>query len=151
MSKERDEVIDMILFLDFDGVLHPIYNRPTGTDFSKLPLLEDWLRNYPHVNVVISSSWREVMDLEDLQHIFSRDIRHRVIDKCPIIPSDQATEHWRHAEIMAWIENAKYAGPWLALDDAVDAFQEDCYQLVICESEIGIDDSVIQELTNRSR
>jgi hypothetical protein len=47
----------MILFLDFDGVLHAAGNTPGGLDnFKKLPLLEAWLREHDHVNVVISSS-----------------------------------------------------------------------------------------------
>ncbi len=44
----------MILFLDFDGVLHPVNNYVGGkTDFRRLPLLEDWLREYQEVHVVI--------------------------------------------------------------------------------------------------
>ena len=52
----------MILFLDFDGVLHPegedhILNG--GADFCFLPRLETLLREFPFVKIVISSSWRE--------------------------------------------------------------------------------------------
>ena len=52
----------LILFLDFDGVLHPegedhILNG--GADFCFLPRLEALLREFPWVKIVISSSWRE--------------------------------------------------------------------------------------------
>ena len=45
----------MILFLDFDGVLHPegedhILNG--GVDFCFLPRLEALLREFPHVKIV---------------------------------------------------------------------------------------------------
>lgn len=140
----------MILFLDFDGVCHPVGKR-TGdeTTFANLPLLEDWLRTNTHVNVVISSSWREMMDLEVLQHIFSEDLHSRIIDKCPIALSEPEPEFWRHAEIMAWINLNQYAGNWLALDDTSYEFPPEFAQLVLCDREIGIDESIIKELTTR--
>ena len=46
--------MNSILFLDFDGVLHP-GNRGT---FERAPMLEMWLLKHPEVDVVISSSWR---------------------------------------------------------------------------------------------
>ncbi|MBC7751144.1 MAG: hypothetical protein H7Z73_05415 [Candidatus Saccharibacteria bacterium] len=139
----------MILFLDFDGVLHPIYNRRTSTDFSNLPRLEDWLRFNKNIEIVISSSWREVMDIDVLKHIFAKDLRDRVIGKCPILPAKTEPLFWRHAEIVAWITQENYTGKWIALDDMENAFPADCSQLVLCDQEIGIDDEVINELTRR--
>lgn len=140
----------MILFLDFDGVLHPVGKRTGGeTTFANLPLLEEWLRANKHVNVVISSSWREVMDLEILQHIFSEDLHSRVIDACPIVPSEPDPEFCRHAEIMAWIKKNNYQGNWLALDDTGYEFPPEFPQLVLCDREIGIDKAIIEELTAR--
>jgi hypothetical protein len=48
----------MILFLDFDGVLHPAPQPGQGGEerFISLPLLEKVLRALPHVDVVISSA-----------------------------------------------------------------------------------------------
>ena len=140
----------MILFLDFDGVLHPVGKRTGGeTNFANLLLLEEWLRANKHVNVVISSSWRAVMDLEVLQHIFSEDLRSRIIDACPEIAREPEPEFWRHAEIMAWINLNHYSGQWLALDDAGYEFPPEFPQLVVCDREIGIDESIIKELTTR--
>jgi len=50
-----------VLFLDFDGVLHPQGGGAAGPRFSQLPLLEAWLREPDHarVGIVISSTWRE--------------------------------------------------------------------------------------------
>ena len=64
----------MILFLDFDGVLYPegedhILNG--GTDFCSLPRLETLLREFPHVGIVISSSWREQVLYKTLLQSFS--------------------------------------------------------------------------------
>ncbi len=56
----------MILFLDFDGVLHPdgvylVKGRPVlraeGALFMWAPLLADALKNYPAVQIVLSTGW----------------------------------------------------------------------------------------------
>ena len=46
----------MILFLDFDGVLHP--NSDDSEHFSCAPLLWELLRRHPDVRVVLSTGWR---------------------------------------------------------------------------------------------
>ena len=138
----------MILFLDFDGVLHSALNAAGHPDdFNKLPLLENWLRQYPEVDVVISSSWREIKRMEALREIFSEDLRQRVVDKCPIIPINEETNYYRYEEILTWIKLIKYDGLWLALDDAAHEFPPFFDRLVVCQKNIGIDDSVIKKLT----
>jgi hypothetical protein len=138
----------MILFLDFDGVLHSALNAAGHPDdFNKLPLLENWLREYPEVDVVISSSWREIKRMEALREIFSEDLRQRVVDKCPIIPINEETNYYRYEEILTWIKLIKYDGLWLALDDAAHEFPPFFDRLVVCQKNIGIDDSVIKKLT----
>jgi len=60
----------MILFLDFDGVLHPM-NRATGV-FSLLPHFEQVMRDYPGVDIVVSSTWRETYSIEELRSVFPK-------------------------------------------------------------------------------
>lgn len=140
----------MILFLDFDGVLHAIGKHVFGDQkFSKLPLLEDWLRTHPEINVVISSSWRDTMSVEKLESFFSADIRPRIIDKCPQLPWEPEPEFWRYEEIMAWIKQTNYQGKWLALDDAVHEFPPNFDLLVVCDHEVALDQRVLKELTDR--
>ncbi|MFD2270984.1 HAD domain-containing protein [Undibacterium arcticum] len=64
----------MILFLDFDGVLHPD-PCDEGERFSRLPAFEALMRDFPAVEIVVSSSWRVARTLDDLRAFF-RD-RHR--------------------------------------------------------------------------
>lgn len=67
----------MILFLDFDGVLHPFFPRRDRSDeenqlFGYLPRLEVVLREFPGWKVVITSSWRENRPWENvIQAYFS--------------------------------------------------------------------------------
>jgi hypothetical protein len=141
----------MILFLDFDGVLHPegeehILNG--GTDFCLLPRLEALLREFPHVRIVISSSWREQLAYRTLLKPFSDDIRVRIIGATP--PREFGLPHpfaHREGEILAWLQlHDAVDEPWVALDDAAWQFDEYKDHLVVCGSFIGFDDKASAEL-----
>src|SRR5262249_45373950 len=72
----------LILFLDFDGSSPE--KSPTETKFCRLPLLEAWLRLRLVVDVVISSSWREVHRFEELVGLFAPDLQGRVVGCTPL-------------------------------------------------------------------
>ena len=112
----------MIIFLDFDGVLHSTlaYDHE---GFFYVPDLEKVLRDFPLVQIVISSSWRYHESLEQLKEHFSPDIAERIIG---VTPSLQPTwqEHARFKEIMAWITDNDYKGDWLAIDDQYSEFPQ---------------------------
>ena len=59
----------MIIFLDFDGVLHAHYG-PHSERFCFLQRFESLIREYPSAQIVISSSWQLTHDL-----FFSPDIQ----------------------------------------------------------------------------
>ena len=74
----------MILFLDFDGVLHPQYEHepvPTELAFCHLARFEALMRKFPSVEIVISSTWREQFSMEVLRAKFSTDIAARIIGR----------------------------------------------------------------------
>jgi hypothetical protein len=135
----------MILFLDFDGVLHPDGFRYPVKDFRYfhlLPRLEGLLRQHPNVRIVISSLWRLRMEVPQLREIFSPDIRNRVIDTTPLpLRYDDAIYilDFREREIVRWLEaNGGIDQPWVALDDA--PFLHYLDRLVPCNSLVGFDD-----------
>lgn len=142
----------MILFLDFDGVLHPV-SAKVADCFSHLPRLEKVLREFPHVQVVISSMWR-ADGIDFCRKYFSDDIKQRVIDLTPF--SDEPANKFgpfylawtRHKEIMTWIERNDYKGPWMALDDDWRGFPKGCPQLLWCESEDAFDAAAEAKLRN---
>ncbi|MES2730000.1 MAG: HAD domain-containing protein [Pseudomonadota bacterium] len=146
---------EMILFLDFDGVLHPIPTKDRNL-LCHVPRLEGVLRDFPYIQVVVSSLWRASHDLEGLRHYFSEDIRPRIIGMTPFTEtpaymsdSDFILGVVRYKEILLWIEQNKYEGPWLALDDAWREFPDPCEQLIRCETEIGFDSHVESMLVQR--
>src|SRR5471030_1328152 len=110
----------MILFLDFDGVLHPFAHRHTGPHFIALPRLESVLREFPSVRIVITSTWRENHSLIVLTNLFSRDIQHQVIGVLPSLPCESAADivGHRQREALAWLF-CHFTEPamWIALDD----------------------------------
>ena len=61
-----------ILFLDIDGVLHPDPPQPDQR-LRSLPRLVAILRDFPQVDVVISSLWREKLSLDQLRELFPAD------------------------------------------------------------------------------
>ena len=112
----------MILFLDFDGVTHPIQASEAGY-FQHAPALENVLRDFPLVQIVISSSWRFFEDFEQLKSHFSPAFRERIIDVTPTLEPNWL-HHARFLEISAWIEKNDYWGDWIALDDQYTEFPQ---------------------------
>jgi hypothetical protein len=151
----------MLLMLDFDGVLHP----EGGTHFSRLPMLEHWLRAHPDVDVVITSAWREHESLSQLQAYFSEDLRPRIIGVTPMYHRldgrdrswDQANEipttpRQREVEIRRWVyDSADRTRPWVALDDQASLFHPATVQLVLTRPKVGLTTKNLEELDRRWR
>lgn len=140
----------MLLFLDFDGVLHP---RSAGEHpFVHIPRIERVLRDFPLVQVVISSSWREVTPIQELQAIFSEDLRRRIIGTTPLVDIEYppGPVGSREKEIRIFLDQAEFIGrKWLALDDEAPLFTPGCHNLILCNSLTGMDEAVEIELRSR--
>lgn len=138
-----------LLFLDVDGVLHPV-----GADysfssrfFSHLPRLEELLREFGSVDIVISSDWRLAEGIEQLQGYFSADIRHRVIGATPQIDPNLAVHSRRQLEIQAWLDgNGRQDAEWVALDDWPSHFEVGFARLVLTDPKRAFDQDSFQEL-----
>ena len=135
----------MILFLDFDGVLHGL-GRPV---FEHLPRFEAILREFHQVEVVISSSWRETYPLDTLRDFFSEDVQPRIIGTTPVLTVKWPPypRHVRYQEIQEFIVSQGFdTRPWLALDDDMALFPAHCPSLVLCEPVAGFDDETADVL-----
>jgi hypothetical protein len=149
-------VNNCILFLDFDGVTHPEPSRKAD-EFCALPLIEDVLRACTNVEVVISSSWRTVFNLEQLRGFFSVDLAQRVVG---VTPSSKSTsDAWlpsssvvyeREFECESWMrQNREWGTPWLAIDDRPHWFRPDCTDLLLTSSKVGFrqsDQATLREM-----
>lgn len=131
----------MILFLDFDGVLHPFFPRRDRSDaenqlFSYLPRLEGVLRDFPEWRVVIASSWRENRPWANVIQAFSPDIVDRIIGATPVIKVKEPPypRHPRHSEVLAYLDANDLQGVrWIALDDDPRLYPPNCPNLLLCD------------------
>lgn len=137
-----------VIFLDFDGVVETIYwDKKEDGSFTlnshKLGHNElnnkqaiGWLNElYSHIpyDVVISSTWRISMSLEQLQDLlinsgFNPNIK--VIGMTPILHQQ------RGLEIQQWIDENNFNGKFIIIDDDSDM----CHLLpllVRCDCQLG--------------
>ena len=135
----------MILFLDFDGVLHPQYEHepvPTELAFCHLARFEAVMREFPSVKIVVSSTWREQFSMDVLRAKFSADIAARIIGRTPLA-AEAMPPHMvevREWEILAWLSaNKRPSEEWIALDDSAWQFKRYRNRLLACTSYIGLD------------
>lgn len=145
-----------ILFLDFDGVLHPDPCWSEDRHFEKLPALENVLRDFPKIEIVVSSTWRHKRSLDRLRGLFSSDIAPRIIDvtpdraQFPELAELVGPTYLREIEITAWLRCSKEPWrTWVALDDRAHWFRPFCPHLVLCNHDVGFDLQV--EMVLRSK
>lgn len=122
----------MILFLDFDGVLHPISSRivrregsaivieqaPEGEPlFCRVPILAAVLRDFPKVKIVLSTSWVRYMPREAMLEPLG-DFADRITGS--LSPYQRGS---RYERVQTFLE--PFDGePWLALEDDRRNFPE---------------------------
>lgn len=120
----------MLLFLDFDGVLHPL-NARGKRRFCRRLLLEEVLvaDRRAETRVVISSAWRALYPVEQLRRIFCPALRPRILGCTPVIGDD--APHARGREIRGWLGAHARDERWLALDDDREGFAGPDHERVV--------------------
>ena len=124
-----------IIFLEFDGVLHP----DGAGKFSELPLFEKFLSEMPEAEVVISSTWREDHTLDQLRRFFSPSLQPR-ISGVTLSLDDGYELGGRQKEIQSYLTTENLSDSncaWVALDDIVLFFEDTCQNLVLTDSSKG--------------
>lgn len=137
----------MILFLDFDGVLHPGFARGPAY-FSALPLLWQLLNECPHIEVVFSTSWRSDHSVESLIQLVTsqggENLAGLFIGAIPSIPFEANRNitgpvHLREIAIRAWLAgNGRQGRNRIALDDDSTGFKPDCPNLILVDKMTGL-------------
>jgi hypothetical protein len=127
--------IEHILFLDFDGVLHPDPPNSQAPLWCRAPLVQDWLTRNPHVSVVISSTWRLKRTTAQLQALFPA-WGHRIVGATSDLPQDNFQ---RQFECESWLrEHAKPWTAWVALDDRAWNFRPFEKRLLLIDRATGL-------------
>lgn len=137
----------MILFLDFDGVLHP--HMRTEPDFCRLPLLWTILRSCPDMRVVFSTSWRVVYRPDEMVEFVTwgggEDLAHRIIGSTPDLEAEGLYGR-RDLEIQSWLDTNNYSGQWLAIDDVPALFNGGHTNLYLVDGDTGLTDKDVLEI-----
>lgn len=146
-----------ILFLDFDGVLHPLMRREP--DFCRLPLLWKILRACPEVQVVFSTSWREIYAAEKMVGFVTsgggEDLTDRILGSTPRTPRARSTDivgisPIRHVECLRWLdENGQQHRTWLAIDDIPEIFPPDSPTLYVVNGKTGLTVDDVEAIIQR--
>lgn len=135
----------MILFLDFDGVLHP---EPSGDDFlfCRVPLLWQLLRAHQNIEVVFSTSWRAAYQFDELVDFCTygggEDLAYRFVGSTPNHPGD----HLRETECLAWMQEHRPSDAWIAVDDQADGFWPGRSNLYLVNRNIGLTETDVQKI-----
>ena len=133
------------IFLDFDGVLHPVDYLSFKEIDGELVLTDDarccwaailWtLIKDCNCQLVIHSSWRESYSLQALRDMLPVELGKRVIDT--------TVGKGRYLSILKYVEENDVQR-YIILDDAADEFPSNCDELVLCEGGTGISRQEIQ-------
>jgi len=141
---------ERVLFLDFDGVLHPepCVESRTFCFAANLARVLELVDSNGRLPVVVSSAWRLTFDLDALRQLLVDPIAQRVVGVTPVIysaPEDpfdpkslrEAVSGARQHEVEAWMWSHARDGSWLAIDDQRAWFAPDCPNL-FCTSRHGV-------------
>lgn len=151
----------MVLFLDYDGVLHPdaaylVGGRPVlraeGELFMWAPILVELLHPYPDLQIVLSTSWVRVLGFSRARDYLPVELRSRVIGGTwhsamgRHAEGSHRTDHNWFAESSRYEQIARYvsragarASNWLAIDDDAEGWDDTLRaRLVETEGETGL-------------
>lgn len=141
----------MILFLDFDGVLHPDPCFDADRMFEHVPRLALVAADFSDLRLVLTTSWRSEKTFEQLTAPLGAALAPRVIGVTPHFSSFEAPARLRpyprQAECEQWLRaNREANSEWIALDDRASLFAPDCERLIACSSAHGLDESATGRL-----
>jgi hypothetical protein len=132
-----------LLFLDFDGVLHPNFSLEREY-FSRMGYLLDALDGViVNVEIIISSSWRFQWPEDVLLQKLPKPLSSLVTGVTPMV---EPGRHQRYREIQTYLSSRSDQLNWRALDDAANEFPEHCTELIGCDGRIGIDEAIVMRL-----
>ena len=149
--------MNALLFLDFDGVLHPLWAPPPFNDwqlevtFGPTPYAGPFFLHasvltaalspfLERLEIVISSTWGKNRTLGELRQLLPAPVAARVVDAVHhhLPPTTRSRSRWE--QISWYLQNVRphQGSRWLALDDDDSGWPAAMrLQLVFCERDLG--------------
>jgi len=133
-----------IIFLDFDGVLHPENPAPNQL-FSNAYMLDNFLRDY-QCQVIVTSSWQFSPKYQSFLNILPGFLAKSITGETQCSFKGNASRlkeinHYLHMKHLSNID-------WVAIDDKSEKFPDNFSQLILCDSLTGITEKQISILKN---
>ncbi len=153
LASRMPDILMLILFLDFDGVLHPEFCRESK-HFVCEPYLISALEGID-VEIVVSSTWRTLRPLDEIRARLSAAVASRIVgatarySQLADVPSRLAL-YEREAECVAWLKTNRPAWTrWLAVDDRAWLFRPFCANLFLVDGKRGLTEGSSSQLRAR--
>lgn len=137
-----------LLFLDFDGVLHP---ESRQAELCCLDRLHDILRACPSAQVVITSTWRDELPLAALRQLIGNggEFDARILGSTPNLENEGCYGR-RDLEIQRWMQDKGYVGEaWLAIDDQLELFGGNGKNVYVVDGRQGLAENDVPSVIGR--
>lgn len=139
-----------ILFLDFDGVLHPVHqfrHKSNCSVFEFLPVLENALSNEFNIRIILSTSWVETYGYEMTKSFLPGAIGDLVIGSTM---NDRFGQMTRYQQIKKFVDD-NHLTKWIAIDDDDEGWaHDDLDRFIKTDPEFGIRDlDIMSEFDRR--
>lgn len=143
---------DAVLFLDFDGVLHPdsafrtrrgIELRAPGTLMMHAKTLEIILQDFPAVRICLSTSWVRLLGYGRARSALPTSLQERTVSatwhsRMRVMAGEGYDTFSRYEQICGAVTRARFKR-WIALDDDPDlSWPSHDSRLVLCDSHEGL-------------
>jgi hypothetical protein len=134
-----------LLFLDFDGVLHPNFCR-NQEHFNRVDLLMEAIGcDIAELEIIISSSWRFHYHFDEILGYFPIALQRLILGTTPEV---EPGRYQRYREICTYLTQSKESPDWRALDDDIREFPKNCQNLIACNGRVGLDINTAHQLRN---
>ena len=100
-------------------------------------MLRPSLSPFPEINIVITSSWREEKDLDELKAYLGDGLEACVIGVTPVI-DDPFLHNLRYHEVLSYLkETSQTHLPWFTLDDEKGNYPENS-NIILTDRRLGL-------------
>lgn len=150
---------DRVLFLDFDGVLHPddVYRTRSGLEL-RAPgqlmmhagILVEILEDFPQVKISLSTSWVRILGYRRARAALAPELQALTVSstwhsRMPRAPLEGYDLYNRYQQIRAAVTRAGLTN-WLALDDdPFESWPDHDRRLIRTDPDLGLSSVPIQQ------
>ena len=158
-TRSRLKPNDRVLFLDFDGVLHPddVYRtrsglvlRAPGQLMMHAGILVEILKEFPQVKISLSTSWVRILGYRRSRATLPSDLQALTVSstwhsKMPRAPLEGYDMYSRYQQIRAAVTRAGLTN-WIALDDdPFESWPDHDRRLIRTDPDLGLSAVLTQD------